>query len=92
MTKTDKISRRKLLNDVRKASFAALETALYLDTHPCDTKALEALNAYCAQKDAAVAAYEAQYGPLTVCSCKNTGPQPEYEWATLPWPWELEDC
>ncbi|MBQ9115630.1 MAG: spore coat protein CotJB [Clostridia bacterium] len=98
MTKTERPNKRRLLRDVRIASFAVIETALYLDTHPCDKEAMEALAAFCAQKEAAVAAYEAHFGPLTLCACPMSygdsadAAPVRYAWATLPWPWELDDC
>ncbi|MBQ9116533.1 MAG: spore coat protein CotJB, partial [Clostridia bacterium] len=55
VTKTDNKSRRKLMRDIQIASFSAIETALYLDTHPYDREAIKALSAYCAEKEAATA-------------------------------------
>lgn len=95
MTKTDSKSKRKLMRDIQIASFSAIETALYLDTHPCDKTAMEALAKYCAEKKVATARYEAEYGPITFCACSAEGAEDgrhEFSWATTPWPWELEDC
>ena len=102
MTKNEKNSRRKLLNRIRVSGFAAIEAALYLDTHPNDREALAALAGYCADKKAAVDEYEAEYGPLTFCSCSahngccrvGNGLERDgyFAWATTPWPWEPEDC
>ena len=35
------MNRRQLLNHINQVSFAVDEVKLYLDTHPCDTEALE---------------------------------------------------
>ena len=35
------MNRRQLLNHINEVSFAVDEVKLYLDTHPCDTEALE---------------------------------------------------
>lgn len=83
------------MREIQRASFSAIETALYLDTHPYDKEAIAALGAYCAAKDAAISKYEAEYGPITFCACSSYGEQngkPYFRWATTPMPWELEDC
>ena len=73
MTKTDNKIKRKLMRDIQIAGLSAIETALYLDTHPYDKEALSALAEYCAQKNAATEKYEAEYGPITFCACSAQG-------------------
>lgn len=88
------------MKDIQLSGFSVTETALYLDTHPFDRKAMDALAGYCAAKRSAIAEYEAQYGPITICAPYNTERYtptgryaPEvYSWATMPWPWENDDC
>ena len=83
------------MRDIQIACFSAIEAALYLDTHPYDSEAMEALKKYCAEKSAAIAAYEAEYGPITFCSCSakaEEGTRPYFKWALSPMPWEMEDC
>ena len=83
------------MRNIQMASFSAIETALYLDTHPYDKEAMDALKKYCAEKAAATAAYEAEYGPITFCSCSAQAEQenrPYFKWALSPMPWEPEDC
>ena len=95
MTKTDNKSKRRLMRDVQIATFSAIDTALYLDTHPYDTEALAALSRYCAEKAAATERYEAEYGPISVCSCSAQDERDGkryFRWALSPMPWELEDC
>jgi len=75
------------LNQVAAAGFAVTEAALYLDTHP-DCRVGQAY--FCGAKsqyEAAKAAYEASYGPLTQTAV--TG-QSGWTWVQGPWPWELE--
>ena len=36
-----RMNRHQLLNHINQVSFAVDEVKLYLDTHPCDTEALE---------------------------------------------------
>lgn len=77
-----------MLSQIQEMEFIAIELNLYLDTHPCDS---EALNDYNCAVDAArklVKKYEAVYGPLY-----NFGISPntasEWQWINDPWPWEL---
>jgi len=83
------------MREIQIAGFSAIEAALYLDTHPYDKEALAALATYCAEKKAATERYEAEYGPITFCSCSAIGERkgsPYFKWALSPMPWELEDC
>ena len=79
------------MREIQIATFSAIETALYLDTHPCDAEAMAALAKYCAEKEEATARYEEEYGPITFCACNKdeaNGVKREFAWATTPWPWE----
>ena len=77
---------RELLREVQMAQFSLVETNLYLDTHPCDTEALEALEYYNEKLANAIEKYEEQCGPL-YASSDSSAP---YEWVKKPFPWELE--
>ena len=56
----------RMLTEISQYRFAALETALYLDTHPNDTRVLERHNYFCDQLDALLEAYSEQFNdPLT---------------------------
>ena len=95
VTKPDNKSKRRLMREIQMAGFSAIETALYLDTHPYDKEAMAALSEFCAQKKAATERYEAEYGPITFCACSAIGERegaPYFKWALSPMPWELEDC
>lgn len=107
MTRNERSSKRKLMRDVQIASFSLTEAVLYLDTHPYDLEAMRALTSYCAKKSAAVAAYEAEYGPLRPCAFNNSEYRSNgtrsnsygenvapagFSWATDPWPWEIDNC
>lgn len=88
-------SKRKAMRDVQQASFKAIETALYLDTHPYDQEAIAAMKKYCADQAAATAAYEAEYGPISFCACtakSEDNGRPYFKWALSPMPWETDDC
>ena len=95
MTRPDNKTKRKLMRDLQTACFAVVETTLYLDTHPYDKEALNALAEYCEKERLAKEAYESEYGPLTSCACSaqmTDGDRPYFSWAFPPMPWEQEDC
>ncbi len=77
--------RAKMLKRVQMYSFAAHDAALFLDTHPTCTQALEYFNKYNKLYKEAKAAFEAMYGPLTVCDSTSTT---SWQWINDPWPWE----
>ena len=76
----------KLLEELMEVGFCLLETALYLDTHPNDERALRLHNSFSLQYQELECLYNSQYGPL-----KNTG-MSQYPWNYIedPWPWEIE--
>lgn len=78
----------KLARCIHAHDFALLEIGLYLDTHPCDTNALNKRQELQKQRKALVAEYEEKYGPYVV-SYKDVGPD-EWTWICGPWPWECE--
>ena len=75
------------LDRVCAAGFAMTEAALYLDTHPGCPQGLACFAGAKNQYEAAKAAYEASFGPLTQTAV--TG-QSGWTWVQGPWPWELE--
>lgn len=86
---TDRNNRQKLIKEIQIASFAVVETNLYLDTHPCDAVALAALEKYSEMRKNAIKEYEALYGPIfpfNVCGNDDC-----YQWVKEPFPWEKED-
>lgn len=74
-----------MLNDIQKLQFAALDIALFLDTHPNDPVALYRHHAYTEQLKQYREIYEAQYGPLTIFGME-TGDT--WRYINGPWPWE----
>lgn len=77
--------RNSLLEMVNQTGFALDDTQLYLDTHPCDQAALEYFQQISAMYKNAVAAYTAQYGPLTASESSGAA---YWSWVSDPWPWE----
>lgn len=81
-------SRNRLLLQIQEIEFAATEFQLYLDTHPCDQRALMEYNKYSNQLLMLKEQYEINYGPL-----QNFGFSPNYDswgWINGPWPWEAQ--
>lgn len=73
------------LVEIMEAYFVLLETALYLDTHPNDERALRLHNNYSQRYNQLVDMYEVRYSPL-----RNTS-MSRYPWAYInePWPWDI---
>lgn len=86
-TNTNK-GKHSALNEINKISFAIDELRLYLDTHPCNRRALDLFNCYVKEREGLVCAYEAAYGPLFGYSMNN---ECGWQWTEAPMPWE-GDC
>ena len=81
--------REMLLKKISTAQFAALDTQLFLDTHPGDTESVEKMRKYRNLAKPLIEEYEQKYGPLT----KNGNDSNTWNWIKGPWPWESEeDC
>lgn len=79
--------REKLLKEVMAADFAAYDLGLYLNTHPCDQRALAIYRNVAQRARMLTDAYEKMYGPLTARSGAN---YMNWRWIESPWPWEKE--
>ncbi len=77
-------AQEKLLKEVMALEFMAIDLNLYLNTHPCDGKALMIFINTVQCSKMARENYERMYGPLTA-SASNSFPWP---WINSPWPWE----
>ena len=75
--------RKRLLCEIRSLSFAINDLALYLDTHPQDTKAIRLHSEYSQRQSILAEKYQEQYGPLTINYSSDT-----WNWIDEPWPWE----
>ena len=75
--------REYLMKKIMELKFAIIELALYLDTHPCDTKALCLHNDYSKKYKEITDKYQKVYGPLTIDYPCN-----KWRWLEMPWPWE----
>ncbi len=68
-------------------AFALQETALYLDGHPSDKRALDYYEKTKADYESELKKYECSNGPLTLSSneiIKNG----TWQWVNTPWPWQ----
>lgn len=75
----------KYLHEVDKAGFMVYEAVLYLDTHPCDSEAMDYYRMAKEKYEEAVADYQEKIGPLfhAEVTCGDT-----FAWVEGPWPWE----
>ena len=76
-------NREKLLQKIMEYKFFINDLALYLDTHPCDKRALELHNKYVKKLDEVTKEFEKNYGPLTIETVMES-----WEWAQDLWPWQ----
>ena len=66
------------------AQFAVWEMHLYLDTHPCDTAAIEAYNTYYKRYKELLKEYTERYGQITA----GIEEHETWQWIEAPWPWD----
>lgn len=76
--------REQMLREVMAADFTLIDLNLYLNTHPCDQKALAQYNCGVQRAKMLRENYERMYGPLTPMSPSNY----PWQWINSPWPWE----
>ncbi len=80
------VDKCKLMREISAVRFAAWELHLYLDTHPCDEKALNMHRKYSDRAMELKNMYEENFGPLTHESASGL------KWTKDPWPWEYKEC
>lgn len=81
----EKISRYKLLNELKSYDFILTELNLYLDSHPNDKKALK-MHCEASEKAGNLRKqYTQSFGPLTAAGNNNSE---KWDWICGPWPWE----
>lgn len=78
-------NREEMLKEVMAADFYLVELNLYLDTHPCDGRALQLFNHSVQRAKIVRDNYERKYGPLTAMNSYSGFP---WQWIDDPWPWE----
>lgn len=83
--------RNDLLKHINEVSFAVDDVKLYLDTHPCDEKALAYFEKYSRMRNEALREYAENYGPLTVDTAIYSDSE-NWNWIDEPWPWQEGGC
>ena len=80
-------NKKELMEIISQASFALDDIILYLNTHPCDEKALKAYEEYRKIRKVAVMEYTKEYGPINSYDVEEGN---YWDWVNSPWPWEGE--
>ena len=83
-------NREQLLHWIDMISFALIDTALYLDTHPDCPEGLSFYKKHAAIRKQAMDEYARHFGPLTLDQAG--GCQDHWSWIHQPWPWEGGKC
>lgn len=83
----EKMCKEELKNLIRTTSFAMLELALYLDTHPDCTCGIETYHKYHKTFNEAVECFERRFEPLTIYGVYD---KDYWTWVNKPWPWQKE--
>ena len=84
-------ARKELLQRINVVSFASLDAQLFLDTHPCDEKALAYFQECSQQRRLALKEYAAFHGPLTADTAIDSATD-YWNWINEPWPWQEGGC
>jgi spore coat protein JB len=79
------------LQHINEVSFAVNDVTLYLDSHPCDNKAMEFYKENVKKRNKALREYAKHYGPLTIDTADDAQSN-SWEWISQPWPWEGGNC
>ena len=77
------------LQRIDQVSFAVNDMTLYLDTHPCDEKALTYCHELVQERKKLLKEYAEAYGPLIIDITDQTG-ESIWKWMEQPFPWEKE--
>ena len=84
---SEQLNRNELMNKIMEYKFAINDMALFLDTNPCNEKALEKHNEYVKNYKNYKNKFEKEYGPLSI----NTEINSWEKWVYEPWPWERSE-
>jgi spore coat protein JB len=79
--------REKLLQELMAVDFTLVDLNLYLNTHPCDQRAIAMYNSNVQKSRMLRDAYERMYGPL---SPRSPSSRTAWKWINSPWPWEFQ--
>ena len=83
------MDRDELLNKLSELDFIAVDLALFLNTHPNHSDAIQTYNQVITAADAVRTKYEDTYGPL--CSFRSYAADTQnWQWKNDPWPWQAD--
>ena len=72
---------------IQAYGFSIHDIELYLDTHPCDLRALRLREQLKSEKCELERKYESLFGPLVITK-EQAGGDDRWSWTKGPWPWE----
>ena len=79
---------KKLLSRIATCDFILTETALFLDTHPDCSEALDFYKKHLEMRRKAAEKYAEKFGMLRH---EDYIGQNKWQWTEGPWPWEFEE-
>ena len=79
----------RMMQKINEVSFAVNDIHLYLDTHPCDEKAMEFFRENVRMRKEALSEYARMYGPLTIDTAADSASR-SWQWIQQPFPGEKE--
>lgn len=77
-----------MLKKIQEMQFVAIELNLFLDTHPCDSDAINDFNCAVEILERHQMAYQDEFGPFLSFGFGGPSKEP-WQWAKGPWPWEM---
>lgn len=81
------LSRQQMINRINEVCFAVDDILLFLDTHPCDEKAMEFYHMAAKERRELMKEYAENFGPLTVDDALFSDSK-TWKWMEEPFPWE----
>ncbi len=79
--------RERLLRRLSSYDFAIVEMHIYLDTHPDDEGAADALRVYEEKSGKLRREFEEKFGPISPMD----GDGNRWAWISDPWPWDIQE-
>ena len=89
MNQMTQMNQAQLLHWINMVSFAVVDIAENLDTHPVDAEAICYFNHHIEMRRNAMQVYADKFGPLTI---DTANPDAYWDWAKQSLPWEGGGC
>ncbi len=77
------------LMEIMQLGFVVVDLSLFLDTHPCDTRALNIYNDVAKRYHEKMKEYQRKFAMIMGNSVDYLDPC-NWNWIDSPWPWEIE--